>query len=47
MRVVFRSRLRIASGARVEHLFKSDGLQCDIDLPLPKERRLNRIHNYG
>jgi two-component sensor histidine kinase len=23
-------------GARVEHSFKSDGLQCDIDLPLPE-----------
>jgi two-component sensor histidine kinase len=25
-------------GARVEHSFKSDGLECEIDLPLPKER---------
>ena len=25
-------------GARVEHSLKPDGLQCDIDLPLPKER---------
>ena len=28
---------RWPSPGRVEHLFKSDGLQCDIDLPLPKE----------
>jgi len=25
-------------GAWVEHSLKPDGLQCDIDLPLPKDR---------